>query len=227
MRMTGVATPFTAYTIPPSAPEPVAEAWMELNRIGILYKDANDDLRDAQQAVIAAQAADVKAIVVATNAGDEVEDPQANERKAQAEVERLTTVKRGLREAADQAGNTLAQVIAEHKDEWQASLAERADELAAAYDEAIGEARLVLASFVPAQAGVNWVANFDSGQAVSGRYTQFSGCRVRVSGRRARVQELPREYDPTVLLQVAALATAPPIAPKPEPPSRRQPKVAA
>lgn len=35
MRMT-VAVPFTSFTIPPSAPEPVAEAWRELTRIGIL-----------------------------------------------------------------------------------------------------------------------------------------------------------------------------------------------
>ncbi len=110
MRMTGVTQPFTAYTIPPSAPEPVAEAWRELSRIGILYEDANDDLRDAQQALVAAQAADVQAIVEATNAGEEAKDPQANERKAQAEIERLQTLKRGLREAADQAGNRLADV---------------------------------------------------------------------------------------------------------------------
>ena len=104
MRMTGVSTPFTSYTIPPSAPDPVADAWRELNRIGILYEDASDDLKDAEQALVAAQAADVQAIVDATNAGEEAKDPQANERKAQAEIERLTTVKRGLREAADQAG---------------------------------------------------------------------------------------------------------------------------
>jgi hypothetical protein len=79
----------------------------------------------------------VKAIVEATNAGDEAKDPQANERKAQAEIERLQTLKCGQREAADQAGNELAEKIAEHQDEWQASLAERAGELAAAYDEAL------------------------------------------------------------------------------------------
>jgi len=70
MRMTGVATPFTSYTIPPNAPEPVAEAWRELNRIGILYDDASDALKDAGQALVAAQAADVQAIVDATNAGE-------------------------------------------------------------------------------------------------------------------------------------------------------------
>jgi len=51
--MTGVATPFTSYTIPPNAPEPVAEAWRELNRIGILYDDASDALKDAGQALVA------------------------------------------------------------------------------------------------------------------------------------------------------------------------------
>jgi len=225
--MTGVSTPFTSYTIPPSAPDPVADAWRELNRIGILYEDASDDLKDAEQALVAAQAADVQAIVEATNAGEEAKDPQVNERKAQAEIERLQTLKRGLREAADQAGNRLADVIAEHQAEWQASLAETADELAAAYDEAIAEARLALAAFIPAQAGTNWVANFDAGQAQTGRYSQFTGGRVRVSGRRIGIQELRGEHDPVDLLQVAALATASPPSPKAEPPSRRSPKVAA
>ena len=75
MRMAGVATPFTSYTIPPSAPEPVAEAWAELNRVGHLYQDTSDDLKSAQQGLVNAQAADVKAIVEATNAGEDTSLP--------------------------------------------------------------------------------------------------------------------------------------------------------
>lgn len=59
--------------------------------------------------------------------------------------------------------------------------------------------------------------DFDSALAQSGRYSQFSGGRSRVSGRRVGVQSLRGEYDPATLLQVAALATAPPPAPKPGP----------
>ena len=70
MRLTGVATPFTSYTIPPSAPEPVQEAWMELTRIGVLYDDAKDDLQDAKVALVIAQANDVKAVAAAATAGE-------------------------------------------------------------------------------------------------------------------------------------------------------------
>ena len=49
MRMTGVATPFTSYTIPPNAPEPVAEAWRELNCIGQQYDQRRRELSDARK----------------------------------------------------------------------------------------------------------------------------------------------------------------------------------
>jgi hypothetical protein len=226
MRLTGVSTPIVTFAIPPSAPEPVQHAWLELNRVGALLEDAKSDLKDAKAALVQAQAADVRAAVAATGEGREVTDPQERERVAQAEVHRLEALLPGYRQAADEAGNTLAQVIADHKDEWAESLTERADELAAAYDEALAEARLALAAFIPAQAGRNWVANFDASQARSGQYTQFSGGRVRVSGRRVGIQELRAQYDPVDLLQVAALATASPPPRTPEPPSRRT-KVAA
>ena len=58
------------------------------------------------------------------------------------------------------------------------------------------------------------------GLAQSGRHSQFSGGRVRVSGRRAGMSELRGEHDPAHLLAVAATAPAP--APMSDPPSRRQ-----
>lgn len=222
MRMTGVSTPFTSYTIPPHAPKPVQETWQELTRIGILYDDARDDLKDAKRAVVQAAAQDVKAAVAATTAGEELADPKEHEREAQEIVDRLEAMIPGLKASADEAGNRLAEAIAEHRDEWKATLAEKADELAAAYDEALAEARLALATFIPAQAGLAWVSNFDASLAKSGRFSQFAGGRSRVSGRRIGIQALRSQYDPSDLLTVAALATQP-SAPKPaEPPSRRQ-----
>ena len=75
MRMTGVSVPTTSFTIPPSAPEPVQAAWAELVRIGILYDDTRDDLKDAKQALTAAQALDVRAAVAATSAGQRSDRP--------------------------------------------------------------------------------------------------------------------------------------------------------
>lgn len=82
MRMTGLPFPITSYVIPPAAPEAVAEAWHEFHRIGGLCEDTKDDLSDAKEQLVAAKAADVQAIVKATNEGGEVKDPQQNERKA-------------------------------------------------------------------------------------------------------------------------------------------------
>lgn len=226
MRMTGVSTPFVSYAIPPGAPEPVAEAWRELARIGALLEDTKSDRRDAKQALTQAQAEDVRAAVAATGEGRAVTDPNERERVAQAEVSRLEALLPGYRQAADEAGNRLAEVIDQHRDEWVENLTEQADELAATYDGALSEARLALAAYIPARAGLAWASNFEVGQAVTGKYTQFSGGRVRVSGRRIGIQELRAQYDPVDLLKVAALATAPPPSPKPEPPSRRT-KVAA
>ena len=98
-------------------------------------------------------------------------DPQQHEKVAQAEVDRLGTLLPGYRQAADDAGNKLADAIAAHREEWAAALEKTAGELADAYDVALAEARLAVAAFVPAQAGLNWVGNFHAGKAKSGRYS--------------------------------------------------------
>ena len=149
MRQTGVPYPITSYVIPPSAPEPVADAWRELYRIGALCEDCKDDLSDARDALVAAKAADVQAIVKATNESGEVKDPQTNERKALAQIERLQTQLRGLQQAADGAGNALAEAIDRHRAEWAESLDETRDAAAARYDAAIADARAALAELIP------------------------------------------------------------------------------
>jgi hypothetical protein len=196
-----------SYTIPPNAPDAVVEAYVAFRRVANLYEDASDDLHDAREALSLARSLDVKAIVAATAAGEEPKDPQKHERKAQAEIDRLTTLRRGYAQAADEAGDALTRAIEQHKDEWAETLRKRSNELAEQYDAALAEARLMLAGFVPAQAGVSWVENFTASDAQRGRYSQFAGGRVRVSGRRAGVQELRSQYDPASLLTVAALAT--------------------
>ncbi len=210
MRMTGVPFPITSYVIPPSAPEPVAEAWRELHRVGSLVEDTKDDLADAKQQVEAAKAADVQAIVKRTSAGTEVKDPQANERKALAEVSRLSALLRGYQQACDEAGNALASQIDQHREEWQEALAEAREAAAARYDAAIADARAALTELIPAQSGIGWVEGFDLGQARTGQYTPFPGGRLRVNGRGHGISELRQRYDPRDLLTIAALATEEP-----------------
>ena len=63
-------------------------------------------------------------------------------------ISRLTTLLRGLQQAADEAGNKLAKQIDEHRAEWQESLDETRDAAAARYDAAISEARAALAELI-------------------------------------------------------------------------------
>lgn len=210
MRITGLSYPITSYVIPPAAPTEVAEAWGELQRVGNLCEDAKDDLSDARERLAAAKAADVQAIVTATNEGGEVEEPQKHEREALADISRLQAQLRGLQQAADEAGNALAEQIEKHRDEWQDALDESRDTAGARYDAALADAKAALTELIPAQAGVTWVQDFDANQARTGRYAPFAGGRLRVSGRGAGVSDLRKDYDPAALLHIASLATAEP-----------------
>lgn len=119
MRMTGVATPFRSFTIPPSAPEPVAEAWKEFNRIGILYDDASDDLKSAQQpsSMLRQREGDRPGHERGRGAGRPAEARARGAGRDRASPDSQA----GSERRQTRAGNTLAKQIAQHKDEWQAA----------------------------------------------------------------------------------------------------------
>ena len=159
-----------------------------------------------------AKAKDVKAIVAATQKGEQTKDAQKHERAAQAAISRLETMLRGQTQAADEAGDRLADAIEANQDEWELCLIEARNEASERYDRALSDAREALSRLVPSQAGVEWVRSFDAARAKTGRYTGFAGGRLRVSAKGAGVAELrPNvEYNPASLLRVAALATTQP-----------------
>ena len=204
--------PILSYLIPPTAPQPVADAYREFERVAHLVADTQGDLYDARANLTVAKAKDIRAIADATANGVETKDAQKHERAALAEIERLSTTLKGQQKAADEAGDRLADAIEANADEWEACLIEARNEAAAQYDRAIVEAREALAHLVPAQAGVDWVRRFDATQAKTGRYNGFAGGRLRVSAKGAGVPELRAgvEYNPASLLRVAALATKQP-----------------
>jgi hypothetical protein len=206
MNLSGSPIPVTAYTIPPAAPEDVAAAHADFQRVASLFEDARDDLRDARHAVTAAKARDVSAIVEATKEGKEQKDPQQHEREAQEKVERLQALLGGLSRALDEAGNELVDAIATHRDEWASSLSEFESEAAERFDTAIEDAKRALSVLVPSRGGSQWLRNFNASHAKTGEYSGFSGGRVRVSGRRIGVPEI-REIDPAKLLLVAGQAS--------------------
>jgi hypothetical protein len=183
-------------------------AYAEFVRVAEIFDATREALRAARRELTAAKARDVSAIVEATKDGGEIADPQEHEHAAIAEVDRVQALLGGFSKALDEAGNTLAQAIESHADAWASTLSDVETDAADRYARALAEAKSALSALTPARAGANWLTNFDAARAQTGQYTEFSGGRVRVGGRRAGVPEI-REIDPSKLLNVAALVVAP------------------
>jgi hypothetical protein len=110
--------------------------------------------------------------------------------------------------AIDEAGNRLAQVIAEHRKEWLALLAEGEAEAAAHFNLAITEAQAAIADLRPTRGALGWLNQFDADRAQSGQNAPFAGGRLRV---KSKSGTLRGEHDPAVLLELAARVTEAPV----------------
>lgn len=204
MRQSGSPTPIAAYTIPPHAPPAVTEAKAEFDAVATRWAETKGDLQDAKEALVKAKTADIRAVVDAAEQGRDVEDAQAHEREAQTKLDDLQVRLRGFGIATDEAGNRLAQAIAQHRDQWLPLLAKAEAEAANRFDEAVAEAQAALTELRPARGARTWVATFDAGQAQVGHNPQFSGGRLRVIGEGV---DLRGEFDPVALLALASLVT--------------------
>jgi hypothetical protein len=118
MRHVGVPQAITTYAVPPHAPPAVAEAKSGFDRIADRWAGVKGELQDAKEALAKAKTADLQAIVDAAEKGEDVKDPQANQRKADALIDDLRVRLKGLNRAVDEAGDRLAEAIAEHRDQW-------------------------------------------------------------------------------------------------------------
>ena len=212
--------PVAAFALPPHQPLPVAEARVRFDRLGDEWAAAKGELRDANEAVSVARAADVRAIADAAAAGRKVVDQTKHEREARAKIEQLERRIEGLAVAVGEAGNELARVIGRNKAPWLELLAAAERDAASRYAAAVREALKALVDLAPARGAVEWIEQFDVSEAIVGRAWEFSGGRVRVEGE--SFGTFRGELDPAVLLKLAAKAEKPI-----EPPKSRRHKVAA
>jgi hypothetical protein len=109
-----------------------------------------------------------------------------------------------LNRAVDEAGDRLAEAIAEHREQWLPLVDVAATDAATRFDRAISEAREVLDELRSARGAVDWLGRFDVDLARGGQFPQFTGGRLRV---KSRGGVLKGEFDPTELLDLAAKVT--------------------
>lgn len=204
------------FTIPPSPPDAVAESYRRFTDLADKMGMLDGEIDDAEQAIVEAEAEGIRKAAAAYAAGDEPGDIDKPARAARAHLSGLRLRREGLNAALDTAGNQLAEVIAANRENWIDLLVETDAEASARYDRAIAEARAAVADLKPARSAIEWVQQFDAARARHGEQGQFAGGRLRVNGR-AR-GPLRGEFDPAVLLELAATLTAPP-SPAPEPPA--------
>lgn len=203
MRQAGVPYAIATYPIPPHPPAPVQEAKDEFDTIATRWANTKGKLDDAKEALEAAKAADLRAVVEAATDGKDVKNPQVNAYAAEALIADLRVQVRGLDVAVDEAGNRLAEAIATHRDEWLPLLADAEDDATARFDRAIAEAQAALTDLRPARGAVTWLNGFDVALAPTGRQTPFAGGRLRVKS----TGTLRGTYDPSLLLEAAAKVT--------------------
>jgi hypothetical protein len=204
MKHVGVPQAITAYAIPPHAPPEVAEAKDEFDAIAKRWAGVKGELQDAKEALTAAKTADLQAIVDAAEEGKDVKDAQANQRKVEALIADLEVRLKGLDMAVHEAGDRLAQSIADHCKQWLPRLADAEADAAVRFDQAMAEARAALDELRPARGAVDWLNRFDPDLAYVGQVPQFTGGRLRV---KSRGGVLKGEFNPTELLDLAARVT--------------------
>jgi hypothetical protein len=108
--------------------------------------------------------------------------------------------------AVHEAGDRLAQAIADHRKQWLPRVTDAATDAATRFDHAMTEAHAALDELRPARGAVEWLNRFDPDLAYVGQIPQFAGGRLRV---KSRGGVLKGEFDPTELLDLAAKVTNP------------------
>jgi hypothetical protein len=207
-------SPIASFNLPAQRPEAVEEAYARFDAVGDELGRVRGEIEDAEDALVAAEAADLRRVADAAGAGKSV-DPEQEQKTARARLEELRARLPGLTLAVDEAGNEVARAIAEARSEWIEQLTATIASTAAGYEAAIEAARAAAATLGPAVQGIEWLREFEVGPATVGRVSQFPGGRLRLNVRRLFLPGSPphldiREpVDADVLLAVAAKATDP------------------
>jgi len=199
--------PVAAFAIPPHAPEAVAAAYEAFDRLGDEWGRLKVGIRDLREQVAAAKETDIRAVADAEASGEPFEDANEHEKWAQAALEAAEGRLPGLQVALDEAGNQLADAIAENRSEWLDRLAEVRDQAASEYQTALAAALDAIKRFTPAMGAVEWLEGFRANVAHNGKEFQFAGGSVKVRREQWDLDGNASHVDPSQLIELARKAT--------------------
>jgi hypothetical protein len=205
--------PVAAFNLPPHPPGPVAEAFATFDRVASEWAATLGEIDDAREQAKQAKIDARDAVTAAAVAGKATKVSIVGvEQEQLARAAELQEHADALAAAVDQAGNTLAEAIAEHRDPWLDNLAAAEDAAATRFVSAVLEAKAAARDLGPARGAVHWLRDFNRNEAIVGRQHAFTGGRIDLDTTRVpRETRTPADRVLAVLDQVAA----PPEPPKP------------
>jgi hypothetical protein len=173
MKILYVNEPVDAFRIPPLAPTPVAEAEANFQRLAGEYAEVKGQIAETlelrKHEIGQAHAAASRARI------DGTKPPAKTADKLEAEYDTKLAALRAeegvLKDAVDQAGDTLLESIAEHRAEWLESLLDVDRKATARLSTALDEVDLCLAEIGHTRAAPRWLRAF----RVSSDQTQYAG----------------------------------------------------
>jgi hypothetical protein len=181
MRLPGVRVPITNFTIPPLAPDAVAQAQANFDRVCDQLGEAQGELADALDAINVSAKDAIQADAAALVAGAKPKAGVVRQERETA-IAKIEQKIRTLELAAHIAGDELADTIGASRGEWVPLLDQAEAEAAEGYLAAIKAAQEAAATLGKARRAAEWVANFNAGQAKIGGQFQFSAGTLWVRG---------------------------------------------
>jgi hypothetical protein len=178
-------------------------------RIGSLAEDARADLKEAREAVTRAQAEDIRAIAAATAEGEEPEDPGAHNarRRPRCNASRFYTAGSSGQQTRRATSSRMRShpTVRSGSRVWPRQKRRRSTSTPRPWRRPVAlwpSSRRLAREELGQQ--------LDPSQAKTGRYSPFSGGRIRISGRELRINDV----DPDRLLALAGRVVDPLPGPK-------------
>jgi hypothetical protein len=156
-------------------PADVAEVWRRYDTSADLAARLQGEIKDAAEGIKPAQRLDAEELAEKLRKNPDAPITRKHEDALRAKLADLETRRKAALINADVDGNTLADVVAQHRAAWHADLETAAAQAGARVKALVAELDVAIKEYGVAQSGATWLSRFDAGQAKGGRLMGFSG----------------------------------------------------
>jgi hypothetical protein len=193
--------PVAAFQIAPNAPRAVREAWQRFERVTDAWAETGGAIQDAEAEGRQVVAEATRIATQEGKAGKPLPDLSAIQREQDERMATLRAQEEAQSQAVDELGNDLADEIHEHRSAYRRAQGQAEAKVHDTLQALLVQVRQALTELAQARAAVEWLDDFDAGEARVGRQQQFWGGRLGVD-----TMALVRQSDADPLVLVDTIA---------------------